>query len=472
MSSVVEELPLGFPSTDAELEKLPSSALRLIIHRLLEHIARQDERIRVLEAEVASLKAKLDQNSSNSNKPPSSDSPYREKPGKTGKGRPGGRKGHKGHRQEFLAPTHVHDVHPGPCPCGCQTFAEHKPYYTHQHIELPEIVMTVRHFHLYQGKCSACGRVGKGHIPVEFRTGFGPRFSALVAEIGGIDGNSRETTQAFLDSVLGVKISLGTIQKIIDRASAAILPHYEAIRDKARTVTVNHLDETSWKNSGKLNWLWVMANRTVAFFMLHAHRSQAAFLELIGAWEGILVSDGYRLYQNWVHQRQTCLAHLIRRAKGLAESKDPALARCGAWARDELRRLCKMAKDPPTKAEWRSFFARFNRLIALYRDSDSEAGIFVRHLEKEFDALFTFLLENGVDPTNNLAERMLRYAVLWRKRSQGTSSDKGNRWVERIVSLRQTCRLQHRSSFAVLADAMTCFFKQRQPDLDWIKSAS
>ncbi len=89
------------------------------------------------------------------------------------------------------------------------------------------------------------------------------------------------------------------------------------------------------------------------------------------------------------------------------------MVRCGAWAWDELRRLCKMAKAPPTKAEWSSFFARFNRLIALHREADSEAGVFVRHLGKAFDALFTFLLENGVDPTNNFAERMLRYAVLY-----------------------------------------------------------
>jgi transposase len=173
-----------------------------------------------------------------------------------------------------------------------------------------------------------------------------------------------------------------------------------------------------------------------------------------------------------VHARQTCLAHLIRRAKGMAERKDPELARCGAWARDELRRLCRMAKDPPTKAEWNAFYARLNRLIALYIDSDSEAGKLVRHLDTEMGSLFTFLLEEGVDPTNNFGERMLRYAVLWRKRSQGTSSDKGNRWVERIVSLRQTCRLQGKSSFHVLVDAMDAFFKDQQPDLEWIRAAT
>lgn len=457
-------LPAGLEITEADRAELSPTALRIILH-LLAHIAQQEKRIKELEA-------KLNQNSSNSNKPPSSDSPYKEKEPKPEKRKRGGRKGHKGHRQQLMTPTKTESVTPGPCSCGCRTFKDLRPYYTHQYIELPEIVMTVIHFILYKGKCTACGKTGKGYIPAEFNIGFGPRLSALVAEIGGIDGNSRETIQSFCSSVLRVKISLGAIQKIIDRASAAIKPHYESIKDKARGVKVNHLDETTWKNNGKLNWLWVMANSAVAFFMLHLNRSQAAFEELIGTWEGILVSDGYRLYQNWVRMRQSCLAHLIRRAKGLSERSDPELARCGTWARSELRKLCKMAKAPPTLAEWRAFYARFCRLIALYHDSTSDAGRFVRHLEKEMDSLFTFLIEEDVDPTNNFGERMLRFAVLWRKRSQGTSSEKGNRWVERIVSLRQTCRLQGKSSFDVLVEAMNCYFKEQQPDLEWIRSAA
>ena len=272
--------------------------------------------------------------------------------------------------------------------------------------------------------------------------------------------------------MLGTHISLGGIQKIIDRASAAIKPHYESIGNKARDQDVNHLDETTWKNGGKLNWLWVMTSTAVAFFMVHPNRSQAAFDELTGAWEGILVSDGYRLYQNWINMRQTCLAHLIRRAQGLSERRDPELANCGKWATAELQRLCKMAKDPPTKGEWSSFYARLCRLISLYRDSGSDAGRFVRHIENEMDSLFTFLLEENVEPTNNFAERMIRFAVLWRKRSQGTRSEKGNRWAERILSLRQTCRLQGKSTFDTLVDAMDSYFKDQEPDLEWIRQAA
>ncbi|WP_153306633.1 IS66 family transposase, partial [Desulfogranum japonicum] len=103
---------------------------------------------------------------------------------------------------------------------------------------------------------------------------------------------------------------------------------------------------------------------------------------------------------------------------------------------------------------------------------ESEAGTFVRHIEKEMDSLFTFLVEENVDPTNNFAERMIRFAVLWRKRSQGTKSEKGNRWVERILTLRQTCRLQGKSTYEILVDAMENYFKDQQPDLQWIRQAT
>ena len=86
------------------------------------------------------------------------------------------------------------------------------------------------------------------------------------------------------------------------------------------------------------------------------------------------------------------------------------------------------------------------------------------------DSLWVFLAQHGVDPTNNRAERALRFGVLWRKRSLGTASDKGNRWVERILSLKETCRLQARATYAVLVDAMTSFFQGQQPALSWLNA--
>lgn len=450
-------LPEGIEITDEDWENTPASIQALVLSLI--------KRIEVLEA-------KINQDSSNSGKPPSSDSPFK-KPQKNKdrkKGKPGGKKGHKGYRQQLHNPTDVHDVHPEQCTCGCRKLENPEPYYTHQHIELPQIQMEITHFILYKSQCTACGKINKGYIPKAFATGYGPRFSALITELSGVAGSSRDMVQSFCNSLLGISISLGAIQKVIDRASKAIEPHYEAIQDTARSVAINHVDETSWKNGSDLHWLWVMTNHLVAFFMIHANRSKEAFNKLIDTWNGILVSDDYGLYQKWAGLRQTCLAHLIRTAKGLSERRDPEVAACGKWARSELRRLCHMANAPPSKLQWNAFFARLCRLIALYRDHESEAGTFARRIEKEMDNLFVFLSEKGVDPTNNYAERMLRFGVIWRKRSYGSNSDKGCRWIERILSVRHTCRLRKRSTFEVLTEALDCYFKDQNPDIDWLKA--
>jgi len=152
----------------------------------------------------------------------------------------------------------------------------------------------------------------------------------------------------------------------------------------------------------------------------------------------------------------------------LAERQNAELAACGAWTLAELQRLCHMATAPPTGGEWRAWYARLCRLIDQYHDRQDEAGRLARHLLREMDSLWVFLVQYGVDPTNNRAERALRFGVLWRKRSLGTASAKGNRWVERILSLKETCRLHARATYTVLVDAVTSFFHGQHPDLSWI----
>src|SRR5215471_13512547 len=213
-----------------------------------------------------------------------------------------------------------------------------------------------------------------------------------------------------------------------------------------------------------------MVSDTAALYLIHPHRSKEAFAALIDDWAGILVSDGYGVYQHWVQARQTCLAHLIRRARSLAERQNAELAACGAWALAELQRLCHMATAPPMGGEWRAWYARLCKLIEQYHDRTDEARRIARRLLREMDSLWVFLVHYGVDATNNRAERALRFGVLWRKRSLGTASDKGNRWVERILSLRETCRLQAKSTYTVLVEAMTSFFRGQPPDLSWINA--
>lgn len=424
----------------------------------------------MLKAHIDQLEAKLNRNSSNSNKPPSSDSPFQAKPAASSSAK--AKRKRKGHRQQCMRPTEVKELFPASCACGCSKQLDPEPYYIHQFIELPVIQLIVQHVILYRARCASCGRTIKALVPPGQRTGFGPRLTALVAELCGVHADSRRATQDFLLSVLGLPISQGGIQKVLDGVAAGIEPHYDAIDEAAHAASVNHVDETSWRRKGKLKWLWVMASAAVSLFMLHDRRSRAAFQALTKSWSGILVSDGYGVYRDWVGLRQTCLAHLIREAKGLSERSDPELARCGTWAREELRRLCRMAKTPPTRGEWNMFYARFIRLILKYGDRKDDAGKLARRLRDEMDHLWLFLQEQGVAPTNNHAERMLRFAVLWRKRSMGTSSERGERWVERILSLRQTCRLQGKRTYPVLVEAMESFFSGKHPDLAWISGAT
>jgi transposase len=455
------------------LMALPKERLVDIILIQADTIARLEATVARLEKRIEELEARLNINSSNSNQPPSSDSPYKKPVGAPGKkGKPGAKRGHKGHRQQMLEPREIRPVAPAPCSCGCGSYGELKPFYTHQHLELPQIEVAVTHFVLLKGACTGCGKINKARVPSEYRSGYGPRMSAVIAELAGSHGDSRSTVQNFCASVLGVSISLGAIQKVLDRASEAIKPHYEAIGDQARRQAVNHADETSWQLKGALCWLWVLASTNVAYFMIHKNRSREAFKALVKDWAGILVSDGYRLYTDWVGLRQTCLAHLKREAKKLSESKNAEIAKFGTHAEAELGRLCHMAHAPPTIGEWRAFYARFVKLITRHHGRKDAAGTFAARLLREMDSLWLFLEKAGVSPTNNHAERMLRFAVCWRKRSYGNITEKGHRWAERILTLRQTCRLRSKRTFALLVEAIDSHFKEQKPDLIWISQSS
>jgi transposase len=467
-------LPPHIVITAQDIQNTPPTVLNLLEYLLRENmdLRRQGEdltkQVAKQSKQIEDLRARLNLNSSNSSRPPSTDSPYQSKETGKEKKKPGAKRGHKGHRQIMLDPTDTKIIQPDTCSCGNTTFHDLTDYYTHQVIELPEIKMDVTHFVLYKGVCSCCGKTNRALIPKEHRTGFGPRLSALIAEMAGTQADSRSTIQTFCTSVLGFPISLGAIQKVIDRVSQALELPYKMIASQVRQEKVNHIDETSWHKNGVLMWLWVMANKTSALFMIHSRRSWEAFQELICDWNGILVSDGYRVYCKWVGLRQTCLSHLIRDAKRLSENQDIDMMMFGRWILKELQCLCHMANAPPTEKEWEAFYGRLMHLIARNQGNKDATGVFARRLQREMAHLWTFLAHEGVAPTNNHAERMIRFGVLWRKCSQGTSSDKGNRWVERILTIRQTCRLRSLKTYSILVDAVQRYFKGQEPDLSWV----
>jgi transposase len=221
---------------------------------------------------------------------------------------------------------------------------------------------------------------------------------------------------------------------MVDRVSAAIVPHDDMIGRVARTAPVNYLDETSWLVPGDRHWLWVMAHPAGAYCQIHPPRSKAAVGPLSADWRGILVRDGYRVYRSWQGLRQSCVAHPLRTATGLAEYLDAGSARFGHRVHSELQRLCHMGTERPTVGQWWAWYARFRPLLSQHTIREDKAGTFAQRLAREGESLWIFLDVAGVESTNNVAERAHRFGVLWRNRSQGTCSDTGNRWVERVLS--------------------------------------
>ena len=240
-------LPPHLAITEQDLQNTPTAVLNLLEYLLRENLdlRRQVEdltkQVAKQSKQIEELASRLNVNSSNSSRPPSSDSPYHSKETGQEKKKPGAKKGHKGHRQAMLDPTDTKIIQPEICPCGNKTFNDLTDYYTHQVIELPEIKMDVTHFVLLQGDLFLLRKDEQGSDSKGASDGLWPKADALIAEMAGTQADSRSAIQTFCDSVLGLKISLGTIQKIIDRVSQAIEPSYKMIATQVRQGAVNRI---------------------------------------------------------------------------------------------------------------------------------------------------------------------------------------------------------------------------------------
>lgn len=244
---------------------------------------------------LAGLEARVNQNSSNSSRPPSTDAPAQKRQRRmnpAARRRPGGKPGHPGHPQALVAPTATISLVPEVCSCGQRGLVDLLPYHTHQVLELPVIRPDVTHWLLHQGRCPSCSTLCKASLPAEQVSGYGPRLTAFIGEMAGIVGARRSAVQDLCLSVCGIPLSKGAMQKMVDRVSTAIVPYDDMIGQVARSAAVNYIDETSWLVHGDRHWLWVMANPDVAYCQSHPTRSKAAFVLLIADWTGILVSDG------------------------------------------------------------------------------------------------------------------------------------------------------------------------------------
>jgi transposase len=463
-------MALERPLTQLDWLMTPESVKRYV-QMLEQMLVDTQHRVESHEDRIEKLESKVNQNSRNSSKPPASDPPFdrKKRERKKSNRKKGGQKGHKAHKQQVLEPDKTHWVIPTGCSCGHSQFDQQPmmPFYTHQYIELPEIKMDVTHYILQQCDCPNCGKTVKAHLSTDKATGYGPRFSAFIAEMSGIKKMSRNDVKQLCESAFGISIATGTIQKIIDRTSMALCQVYDHIGEIARSHWCNYIDETSWFKENDLHWLWAMVNERVAYYRIDPHRSKQAFEQLIQDWRGILISDSYGCYTKWI-DRQTCLAHLIRKSDALKERKKKGMITFGHLSGIWLRKLIAFSKEPPDPKQWSEFHAHLMFTLSLWQDEKNDAGQLARQILREIDNLWVFLEHEGVEPTNNRAERALRFGVIWRKCSLGTQSEKGNRWVERILTLRETCRLRSMRTYPILINCIKSYFQNSLPDLSWI----
>ena len=441
-----------------------------------QRIAALERRVAELEALVRDLNARLGANATNSGTPPSANPPGAPKPvtkTRTGK-KPGGQPGHPPRLKRRLPPERLHEVIPF-VPSHCDRCQEPLPSHPapddpkptwHQVAELPKLAAQVTEYQGHYRTCPCCGRLNHAPIPQANLKAHsvGPRLAATLAYLAGSHRASNRGLEEITEDVFDVPIALGTVANLRTEVSDALAPaHAEAVQ-VVRAAAVKNVDETSWKLAGTLCWLWVAATNTVAAFLIHAHRGWDALAALLGEKvRGLVCSDRWSVYDRLSpFCRQVCWAHLKRDFQKLVDRGGAAaplgrrlqrvaervfvewhLFRGGGCDRQELQRRL----DGPARALERA-------LKAGRRCADSKAATFCANVLALLPAVWRFVVSEGVEPTNNHAERVLRRGVLWRKNAFGCQSEAGCRFVERMLTVVQTRRLQGRSVLDYLYDAL------------------
>jgi transposase len=425
--------------------------------------------VATLTALVKELNERLRQNSSNSSCPPSQDPPSTVPPKPrtpSGKKR-GGQPGHKKHERGLLPDEQVtrrHELKPQECEgCGGRLFGVDPVPYRHQVVEMPRFVATVDEYQLHELFCGGCKIWTRAGLPDGVPTGnFGPRLQAMIAVCSGAYRLSKRSIEELVHDFFGVKISLGSICNLQHATSEALQVPVAQVVAAIKNSEIAHADETGWYEHGKRAWLWVALNTSLAVFLVRNSRGAVVAKELLGdAFAGLLVSDRWNGY-NWlaVARRQLCWAHLNRlwtafsERGGQAETLGHALlhetrqmflwwslVRCGTLSRADFG-------NQMVELQARTEALLDNGAVM----DEGKTARQCREVLKLKGALWTFVRVEGVEPTNNTAERAVRHAVLWRRASFGTDSDNGSRFVERILTTVATLRLQKRNVLDFVTD--------------------
>ena len=320
--------------------------------------------------------------------------------------------------------------------------------------------------HLHTLACPHCALLTTALPPAEATTGTGPRATALMATLCGRYRLSREETAHLMETVLGIPMSKGSVQNACEEVSEALrTPVGELVEALPKQPTV-HLDETGWRQGKERRWLWVAVTRMLTVFGVHTRRGEPQ----LRAWypkgySGVVHSDRWGTYGKVFKgvRRQVCWAHLIRDMQGIidrgAEGKGATVA-----AKEAIRRLFKIwqgyKNGKKSRAEVIEETAEDRKKWLLWgetgrkQEEDRKWKAMGRWLAGGEESVFRFVLEEGVEPTNNAAEQAVRAGVMWRRGSQGTRSAEGSAFVERLLSVGATCRQQGREVWTYLYDTL------------------
>jgi transposase len=444
--------------------------VRMLLLGLVGELEGAREELAELRKRVEELEERLRTDSHNSSKPPSSDPPQSTRPKRpSGARKQGAQPGHEGKSRPLLPAEEVDEVvdcpPPEQCACGGRVRPSDAEPERRQLFEIPRINVSVTEYRLWAGTCELCGRPCRGALPPGVADGMlGPRAMAIVALLSGKFHLSKRNVEEILSDLFGLQIALGTVSNTEARVAAALEEPVEEARRFVQQQAVAHLDETGWKQRGDRRWLWTAVASGVAVFAIRASRGTKVAVELLGkAFGGIVVSDRWSAY-NWLDaaRRQLCWAHLKRdfikifERGGASAAIGTQLLACtrivfGLWYR--------LRDGPLTRPAFQEAIRPIRQRVEALLDQGAHCGHpktqrTCQNILKLKAALWTFVDVPGVEPTNNTAERAVRPGVQWRRRSFGTQSEQGNRFVESLLTVSTTCRLQARNVLEYLVRAI------------------
>jgi len=457
--------------------KAQIAALQLELRKRDEFLAELQVHFAALRAEnerlrerVAELEEQLGRNSSNSSTPPSTDKPGSRPPRKSKnkqKRKRGGQPGHRGNHRTLLPPEQVGrivDYFPEQCE-NCWNALPRTPDSDperYQVTELPPVKPETTEHRGHAVTCG-CGHTTRAPIPDEVKaSAFGPRLSSIMAMLTGVFQLGRRQAVLALADFFGVTISLGALSAVEDRVSKAVEPAVDGAWKAAQQADVKHTDGTTWRQAGQLLQLWTIATAAVTVFKVLTDGTAEALKALLGRIKGVLVSDRAAALRFWVmKRRQICWSHLLRKFVSFSERDGPAgdygrvlLEYTGilfdyyrAWKGGQISRFTFRQRMAPLRVQVEAVLVRAAQ-AKIKRLSASCENILAHR-----EALWTFVDNPSVEPTNNHAERELRKFVLWGKRSFGTQSERGNRFAERIMTVAHTARKQGKPVLAYLTAA-------------------